>query len=83
MNCRSINCFSINCRFDELSFDILSCHVRYQCSHVLCLIGNPGNDDSLLLMSSVHDNPACDGFARDSEEKKANAKREFDRQNLA
>jgi len=49
----------------------------------LCLIGNPGNDDSLLQMSSVHDNPACDGFARDSEEKKENAKREFDRQNLA
>jgi len=39
-----------------------------------------------LKLSSVHHNPSCDRactFARDAEEKKDNAEREFGQQNVA
>jgi len=47
------------------------------------LTSNPGNDDSPLQLPSVHHNPPCDGCAHDAEERKGNAKRGFDQQNVA
>jgi len=37
---------------------------------------------TLPQLPSVHHNPSCDACARDAEEKKENAKREFGRQNV-
>jgi len=45
-------------------------------------MGNPANDDSLLLqLPSVHHNSSCDGCARDAEENRM--RNEFGRQNVA
>jgi len=48
------------------------------------LINNSGNNDSpLQQLPSVHPNTSCDRYAHDADERKDNAKRVFDQQNLA